>query len=379
LTVVGQNGTSALPSNNAGWAQEIALDVEWAHAIAPGASIVLVEANSSSVANLAAAVKTAEGIPGVSVVSMSWGGSENSLVTNYDSVFTASGITFVAASGDDGAAGGAEWPASSPYVVGVGGTTLQVDASGNYQGETAWLGSSGGYSAVETEPSFQQTVQTSGMRSTPDVAFDGDPNTGVQVYSVDLFSGQGSWQTVAGTSLGAPAWAGLIAIADQGRALANQATLGSTQTLTALYSLPSTAFHTIGGGYNTQTGLGTPNGASLVNGLVAFDSSKASAGQSPSTIPPVTVPPVDNTPVISLPVITQPVSTPTPIIITTPVNTTPVTVVTVTTPPPAASPVSVLRHGKQKKVVIKHPKTTHKHVKKADVHSTSTSPGQASG
>jgi hypothetical protein len=122
-------------------------------------------------------------------------------------------------------------------------------------------------------------VQSTGARSTPDVAFDGNPNTGVEVYSMDPYTGQAFWMTIAGTSLGAQAWGALIAIVDQGRALDNQGTLGSDQTLTALYRLPSSDFHTVGGGFNQQTGLGTPDGAGLIDDLVAFS---PSAGQSDS-------------------------------------------------------------------------------------------------
>ncbi len=290
LTIVGENGMQSLPRTNAGWAQEEALDVEWAHAIAPGASLVLVETNSGSIPDLMAGVKTAASMPGVSVVSMSWGGSEFSSATTFDRLFSTAGITFVAASGDDGPAGGAEWPASSGDVVAVGGTTLQVSASGAYQGETAWAGSSGGQSTIESEPAYQQGVQSSGWRTTPDVAFDGDTNTGVQVYSISPFSGQGSWLVVGGTSLGAPSWAAIVAIADQGRAQNNLNPLGSNQILNALYSLPASDFHVIGGSYNTQTGLGTPNGVSLVSGLVAFDAGTA------STLPPSTGSPTPTSP-----------------------------------------------------------------------------------
>ena len=149
LTVVGQTGTSALPSNDAVWALEEALDVEWAHALAPGASIVLVEANSASVPDLMAAVNVAKRISRVSVIAMSWGASEFSGETAYDSVFTTPGVTFVAGSGDNGSFGGPLWPASSPNVLAVGGTTLQVNTSGNYLGETAWSGSGGGISTIE--------------------------------------------------------------------------------------------------------------------------------------------------------------------------------------------------------------------------------------
>src|SRR5271166_6644000 len=294
LTVVGQTGTSALPSNDAVWALEEALDVEWAHALAPGASIVLVEANSASVPDLMAAVNVAKRISRVAVIAMSWGASEFSGQTAYDSVFTTPGVTFVAGSGDSGSSGGPLWPASSPNVLAVGGTTLQVNTSGNYLGETAWSGSGGGISTIEQEPSYQASVQSTG-RSTPDVAFDADPITGVPIYS------QGSWITLGGTSLGTAAWAGIIAIVDQGRALANEGTLGSTQTLTALYSLPSSAFHTVGGAYNTQTGLGSPNGAALVNGLVSSNGSTTNNGQNNCGGQPVSSPPVSSPPVSSHP------------------------------------------------------------------------------
>ena len=182
----------------------------------------------------------------------------------------------MAGSGDYG--GGPLWPASSPNVLAVGGTTLQVSTCGTYVGETAWSGSGGGISTIEQEPSYQASVQSTG-RSTPDVAFDADPNTGVPIYS------QASWLTIGGTSLGTAAWAGMIAIVDQGRALANEGTLGSTQTLTALYSLPSSAFHTVGGTYNTQTGLGSPNGAALVNDLVRQPPERGPPKRRPSSQP----------------------------------------------------------------------------------------------
>jgi hypothetical protein len=250
--------------------------VEAAHAIAPGAKIVVVEAKSSNVQDLFPAVDVARSVPGVSVISLSWGGSEFGSQINKDSHFTTpashTGITFVAASGDDGARGGAEWPASSSRVLSVAGTTLQIDFSGNYLGESVWASSSGGYSRYEGEPSFQASLQTSGHRTTPDVAFDGDPFSGLNLYTIDPSTGSGYWQVVGGTSLGAPAWAAIIAIANQGRALAGAGTLdGASQTLPTLYSLPSSDFHKLAGssGAVTSTGLGTPNGASLVNGLVS--------------------------------------------------------------------------------------------------------------
>ncbi len=268
VTIVNQAGAAT----DDGWAGEEALDVEWAHAIAPGAKIVVVEARSDSVNDLLAAVDTARRMPGVSTVSMSWGASEFRGQLGYDGYFSTTaghnGVTFVAASGDEGRWGGAEWPASSARVLAVGGTSLRVNSAGTYLGETVWSGTSGGYSRLVSEPTFQRSLQTSGRRSTPDVAFDADPYTGVSVYSTDPSSGRGSWYAVGGTSLGAPAWAAIVAIADQGRALSGKGTLdGATQTLPILYSLPASDFHKVGN--VTTTGLGTPNGASIINHLVA--------------------------------------------------------------------------------------------------------------
>ncbi len=301
------------------WAVEESLDVEWAHAIAPGASILVVEAapgfsDTQDLQNLMTAVNTASHTPGVNVVSMSWGFNEFPGETSYDSSFTTPGITYIAASGDNP---GVDYPAASPDVLAVGATTLTTTGAGAYGSETAWTDSGGGYSLYESEPSYQESVQGTGQRSTPDVAFDGDPNTGVEVYETPPPGGQGyrgqatpqgSWQVVGGTSLGAPAWAGILAIVDQGRALAGLGSLsGATQTLPTLYQAGSSDFNTVaasqsnspvigngggfpwggfegwsdGGGFssgatttagataNTQTGLGSPSGSSLIDDLTA--------------------------------------------------------------------------------------------------------------
>ena len=266
---------------NIGWAEEEALDVEWSHVMAPGASIIVVEAASAKTRDLMNAVNLARKLPGVSVVSMSWGGSEFRGQTTYDPFFTTpaghNGVTFVTASGDNGSKHGADWPASSPNVVGVGGTTLWVDAAGNTLLETAWSGSEGGFSVLEREPSYQRTVQRKGRRATPDVAMVADPNTGVPVLVLDPSTGQGSWGTYGGTSLSAQLFGGLIAVADQGRALAGLGTLdGATQTLPLLYSVSSADIRVIPAGsnshratpgYNLATGLGAPRGALLVSDL----------------------------------------------------------------------------------------------------------------
>src|SRR5262249_23364530 len=125
LNQYGQQGN--YPPPDSGWASEAALDVQWAHAMAPYAHIHLIEANSSGLADLLTAVSTARSLPDVSVVSMSWGGSEFMSQAYYDGYFTTPpghrGITFVASSGDDGAAAGPSWPSISPNVLSVGGTS----------------------------------------------------------------------------------------------------------------------------------------------------------------------------------------------------------------------------------------------------------------
>src|SRR5665213_1547900 len=249
--VVNQTGGGTLPATDAGWAGEISLDVEWAHAIATGANILLVEAGSDNTDDLMAAVNYARHAAGVSVVSMSWGGPEFSAgfgsgtsqsQMSYASYFTTpaghQGITFVAASGDGGSQGGVEWPASSPNVLSVGGATLTTSAAGAYASESSWADSTGGYSTIESEPAYQKAVQSTGMRSTPDVAYNASTSAGFAVYDSVPDQGYVGWQAVGGTSAGAPQWGALIAIADQGRVLAGKTSLdGATQTLPMLYAL----------------------------------------------------------------------------------------------------------------------------------------------
>jgi Subtilase family len=274
LIVINQAGSVSNPS----WSLEESLDVEWAHAIAPGAQILVVEARSQARGALVAAINAARRTPSVVAISMSWGFSEFRSEANYNPYFTTpaghQGITFLAASGDSGSLYGLEWPAASPYVLAVGGTSLNTDNVGRYLSETAWYNSGGGYSQYESEPSYQISVQVSGKRSTPDVAFDADPNTGVAVYQTSPYPGQGGWEVVGGTSLGTPAWAAIIAIVDQGRALQGKGSLdGATQTLPSLYALPSSDFNAISPSLaqpaTTSTGRGSPKASSLVHDLVA--------------------------------------------------------------------------------------------------------------
>jgi hypothetical protein len=275
---------------DSGWALEIALDVEWAHAMAPQAHILLVEAPSASLTSLLSAVDYARKQPNVVAVSMSWGGSEFSSETAYDSYFTTpaghAGVSFFASSGDTGSGG--LWPSVSPKVISVGGTTLKVNASGNYLGETGWSGSGGCVSRYETEPGYQLKVQSSGRRNAPDVAYDGDPASGLAVYDSFAYQGRSGWFQIGGTSAGAPQWAALTAIADQGRAWAGKSSLdGFSQTLPGLYSLPAADFHDIlsgsnGGykataGYDKVTGLGSPRANLIAAALAALGGTTTSS------------------------------------------------------------------------------------------------------
>jgi subtilase family serine protease len=191
-----------------GWGLETALDVEWAHAIAPNAKILLVESKTESGTNLMNGVDYARGRNDVTAVSMSWGGDEFSDEATLDSHFTSKyGASFFASSGDEGA--GAEWPASSPNVVAVGGTHLNISKSGTLLSETAWNGSGGGISAYEPAPAYQTAysiTKAKGKRSIPDVAYDADPDSGFSVYKGGTRPG---WYDIGGTSAGAPQWAAI--------------------------------------------------------------------------------------------------------------------------------------------------------------------------
>ena len=282
LKVVSQTGTSTLPATSADWSLEISLDVEWAHAIAPQANILLVEAKSSSLSDLLTAVNYARNYTGVSVVSMSWGTDEFRGETSYDSYFTTptghTGVTFVASSGDSGTT---TWPSVSSNVLAVGGTTLTLTSSGTYSSETAWSDSGGGVSSYEALPSYQKMIGISASgRVTPDVSYDADPNSGFLVYDSVAASGSSGWMVIGGTSAGAPQWAGIVAIANEGRVANGLSTL--TQANAMIYTLYATRssqdFYDVTSGRNTSgfsamkgydavTGLGSPIVSSLLGDL----------------------------------------------------------------------------------------------------------------
>ena len=267
------------PRTDPGWALEIALDVEWACAIAPSANIVLVEAATNSFANLLAAVDYAAAH--ANVVSMSWGGGEFSSETfsTYDGHFNIPNVTFTASSGDSG--NGVEYPAASPYVVAVGGTTLNVDALGNRLSETAWSGSGGGISVYEGILSYQGAVVPVDLdpnkRGVPDVAYDADPNTGFPVYDSVKSQGQWGWFQVGGTSAGAPQWAAFIAIVNSARTSplsGTPAPIYAAYNATNFYDITSGTngscvdVCTARTGYDFVTGLGSPVADQLFQALI---------------------------------------------------------------------------------------------------------------
>jgi hypothetical protein len=317
FTKVNQNGGTSYPGTdpagagnpNGNWEAEEALDVEWAHALAPGAHILLVEATDDS-DNLFLAAQWAANSSGAHVVSMSWGSNEFSGEQSYDSTYFANGathgVTFLASTGDGGQPSG--YPAFSPDVVGVGGTTLTISGSktgsNTYTSESGWSGSGGSISTQESQPSYQnglvihngsQIVSANGRRANPDISFDADPGSGVSVY--DSYNGNvtgGPWYQFGGTSLSAPCWAALIAIADQLRAAQSLGSLsGLTQTLPKLYALSSGDYHDVttgnngfaaGTGYDLVTGIGTPIVSKLVPDLAGVTPPAFTSGSPPTSV-----------------------------------------------------------------------------------------------
>lgn len=285
FTKVDQYGGTNYPEPNSLWIQETALDVQWAHAIAPKANILLVVANSNRFSDLLQAVDYARNVPGVVAVSMSWGTGEFSNEVNFDKYFTTpaghSGVTFVASSGDTGSP--PQYPSVSPNVISTGGTALYVDSTGKWVNEMGVSFSGGGISTIQPKPAYQNHVLTpsSAYRTSPDVAF---AASGFAIYDSYNNGVDSPWSNVSGTSACSPQWAGLIAIANQGRILAGKPTLdGATQTLPALYSMPAASFRdivtgtsvgtpnlTATSGYDLVTGRGTPVVGSLISQLVSY-------------------------------------------------------------------------------------------------------------
>jgi subtilase family serine protease len=263
-------GLGGINADGQDWTLEESLDVDMVHAMAPQASIVFVEARNSN-AGLYRALGYAAGLH-PAVISNSWDTAEFAGEAKDDHYCRlATGVCTFSA-GDAGNPGG--YPAYNPAVIAVGGTSLDLTSTGAVTSETAWSLGGGGVSQYEPRPAYQDQVNPYPNRGIPDVSFDADPSTGVAVYS----SADGGWLQVGGTSAGSPAWAGILASADQLRAAAGQGPLTSAghEAQQALYGLATGqdgqplydvtsgtngscgAVCTAGPGYDFVTGLGSP-------------------------------------------------------------------------------------------------------------------------
>ena len=184
------------PAYGSTWGIKQALSVQWLHAIAPKANIVLIETNSES--TMLTGVETARNYPGVTVVCTSVGPDQNYTSAQLDSVFTTPAfhpnVTFVAAAGNDGSQN-SFYSAFSPNVLAVGSTTLSLSGDNSIAHETGWILGGGGQSSDELEPAYQSDVQNSGMRQMPDVAFLGDPETGVALLQLQRLDYGGKLRT----------------------------------------------------------------------------------------------------------------------------------------------------------------------------------------
>ena len=276
FTKVSQTGsTTSLPTADSGWAGEISLDLDMASATCPNCNILLVEAKSSSMANLGTAVNRAVTL-GAKYVSNSYGGSESSSDTTYDtSYFKHAGVAITVSAGDEGY--GAEYPAASRYVTSVGGTKLSTSSNSRGWTESVWKtssteGTGSGCSSYDAKPTWQ-TDATCTKRMISDVSAVADPATGVSVY--DTYGDGTGWVTYGGTSASAPIIAGVYALAGTpgssdypasypyaaaGTSALNDVTSGNNGTCTTSYYCTATS------GYDGPTGWGTPEGVSAFTG-----------------------------------------------------------------------------------------------------------------
>ena len=265
FTQVNGDGGS-LPGNNSSWSEEISLDLDMVSAICPNCNIMLVEANSASLTDLGTAVKFAAG-SGANVISNSYGAKEFSSETSYDTYYQQS-VPVTVSAGDSGY--GVEYPAASPLVISVGGTTL-TGSSNTQWTQTVWSGTGSGCSQYESNPGWQPVTPQCSTRTVADVAAVADPNTGVAVY--DSY-GEPGWMVFGGTSVASPIIASIYALAGKTSGVTAQSLYGA-----ALTQVPSgtNAHHCdtylcnaadsityppvdATYRYNGPTGVGTPNG-----------------------------------------------------------------------------------------------------------------------
>ncbi|MBV9688508.1 MAG: S53 family peptidase [Ktedonobacteraceae bacterium] len=258
---VDQNGGNNYPQSDSGWAQEISVDVDMVSAICPKCHILLVEANNNSLDNLTKAVDRAAQLK-ANVINNSYGGSESPDESSFDSSYAHPGIAITAASGDSGY--GVSYPATSPHVTAVGGTSLSRASNKRGWSETAWSGAGSGCSGVFSKPSWQKDSGCN-MRTIADVSADADPNTGVAVYDSFASNGTSSWLIFGGTSVATAIISGVYALAGNASKI-NDASYAYSHT-SSLNDVTSGSngdcgnyLCNAGPGYDGPTGLGTPNG-----------------------------------------------------------------------------------------------------------------------
>jgi subtilase family serine protease len=263
FTKVNQHGGTQYPRGDQAWALEISLDLQVSHAVCPHCKLLLVEATSNKTSSLTAA--EAYAATHGTVVSNSWGSNEFSREGSYDANFEHQGVPITVSSGDNGY--GVQWPASSPYVTAVGGTTLTLNGDNTRSSESVWSGAGSGCSAYESKPTWQLDSACA-ARTVSDVSADADPSTGASVYDSYGYQYQSGWFVEGGTSLSAPLIAAVYALAGNG----SSTTFGSYP-----YAHPAGLYDVTSGnngwwcgnylclagvGYDGPTGLGTPNGTS---------------------------------------------------------------------------------------------------------------------
>jgi subtilase family serine protease len=295
-------------SNSSAWNAEVSMDAEWAHAMAPGASILIIQAPSPFVGALANAANYASNTAKADVVSMSWGAQEASITcpmktgsttiqmdpncsnaataskywNQWNSMFTGS-ATFVAASGD---VGKLQWPAIQNNVLAVGGTVE------NAKIDTGWSGSGGGLSTSYSATPAQKAVTGQTQRAVPDVAYDAGtavavyikPNSATGYADATCVAANGAancgWYGAGGTSAGAPQWAGITAVTNATRNAKRAPAINFLDTVYTVAAAPAnytttfmditsgnTAFNVSKVGYDLVTGLGIPNASALVSVL----------------------------------------------------------------------------------------------------------------
>ena len=211
--VVYATGTQPIQDSTGGWELEESLDVDMVHALAPNASIILVEAATNKNKDLLQAEKVAAKLvseAGGGEVSNSWGGGEWSKEDNLEDFFTKPGVVFFASAGDKP---GTEFPSVMSHVVGVGGTYIERSESGDYTGEVSWPSTGGGPSAYVPVPTYQTAVASivGTQRGVPDVSLDASPASGAWLYDTIPYHGNTlDWAVVGGTSLASPASAAIV-------------------------------------------------------------------------------------------------------------------------------------------------------------------------